>query len=201
MPSRQPFYHLTLNPMTNNITPKQRVANEQNAKLGGVKTERGKSIVRFNARKHGILAELITDYEKDIYKQYLDQLFEELQPKTCIEEMLVERIALCYLRLYRTGRAECEYVQSWLNPHIEGDIVGISFTEVKRKGYIPILSHKTVDDLSRTYLRYETGIENRLYKAMHELERLQRMRSGEVIHAAMVIDVQNENGFVSQNDQ
>ena len=55
--------------------------------------------------------------------------------------------------------------------------------------------------LGNTYHRYEAGIENRLYKAMHELERVQRMRRGEAVSAPLTVDVQHENGFVSQNDQ
>lgn len=95
---------LPLIPMTTEPSLKQLAANRENGKLGGVKTERGKSIVRFNARKHGILSNLISDYEKGIYDHYLDQLFEELQPATSLEEILVERIALYYLRLYRSGK-------------------------------------------------------------------------------------------------
>jgi len=42
----------------------QTTANRENGKLGGVKTEAGKAVMRFNARTHGILAKLVTDYEK-----------------------------------------------------------------------------------------------------------------------------------------
>jgi len=43
----------------------QITANRENGKLGGVKTERGKAVIRFNARKHGILATLLTKYEEE----------------------------------------------------------------------------------------------------------------------------------------
>jgi hypothetical protein len=36
-------------------TEKQIIANRENAKLGGVNTERGKAIVRSNAITHGLL--------------------------------------------------------------------------------------------------------------------------------------------------
>ena len=185
--------------MTNDTSPKQRTANERNAKLGGVKTERGKAIVRFNARKHGILSSLISDYEKGIYDHYLNQLFEELQPATSLEEILVERIALYYLRLYRAGKAEKEYILTRLDP-TDFESIG-DMDSLSSKGYKATLKYEHIERLYVVYSRYETGIENRLYKAMHELERLQRMRMGESVFAPLAVDVQTENGFVSQNDQ
>jgi len=124
--SRPPFYPLTLNPMTCSTSPQQIAANQENAKLGGVKTALGKSVVRFNARKHGILSNLISEYEKGIYDHYLNQLFEELQPATSLEEILVERIALYYLRLFRVGKAEKEYVMTCLDP----DEIGIALSSL-----------------------------------------------------------------------
>ena len=41
----------------NAISDKQLEANRFNATKGGVKTGEGKNVVRFNARKHGILAQ------------------------------------------------------------------------------------------------------------------------------------------------
>ncbi|OGJ55028.1 hypothetical protein A3D11_02240 [Candidatus Peribacteria bacterium RIFCSPHIGHO2_02_FULL_49_16] len=183
--------------MTNNISPAQLEANRENAKLGGVKTERGKASIRFNARKHGILSNLISDYEKGVYEHYLNQVFEELRPETALEEILVERIAIYYLRLYRAGKAEKEYILSRLNPG-EFDLDAVMESD---KGYKPVLKFEYVERLYGVYNRYETSIENRLYKAMHELERIQRMRKGEVITAPLAVDVQHENGFVSQNAQ
>lgn len=37
------------------VSDTQQKANEENAKLGGVKTEEGKEISKFNALKHGVL--------------------------------------------------------------------------------------------------------------------------------------------------
>lgn len=187
--------------MTTESSTKQLRANRENAKHGGVKTQAGKDIVRFNARKHGVLSQLLTEYEEDIYGRFLTQLFDEFEPQSFMEHVLVERIAVCYMRLYRSGKAEREFVLSRLNPHVEHDLLEVPITHVSKKGYVPTIGNDAVHHLSGTYLRYETGIENRLYKAMHELERLQRMRRGEVVHAPVMVDVQSENGFVSQNQQ
>ena len=83
------------------VTNKQLEANRRNCKLGGVKTKEGKGVIRFNARKHGILSELIARDEEGSYKVYIEQLYSELQPGNIIEEMLVERMAVHYMKLKR----------------------------------------------------------------------------------------------------
>ncbi len=175
-------------------------ANCENGKLGGVKTERGKAVVRFNARKHGILATLLTKYEEEDLEGYLQQVNDFYQPQTFIEHLLAERIAVYYLRLHRAGKAEAEFLRVKLEPRITRPLIVLrDLDQVVQEGYKPTVFPADVEHLERTYLRYETSIENRLYKAMHELERLQRMRNGESIAAPAVVDVQQDIGFVSQN--
>ena len=41
------------------ISQKQLEANRENAKLGGVKTEEGKAVSRYNAVKHGLLSDKV----------------------------------------------------------------------------------------------------------------------------------------------
>ncbi len=44
------------------VSKKQLKANRENAKKGGVKTEEGKAITKYNALKHGLLAkEIVVD--------------------------------------------------------------------------------------------------------------------------------------------
>jgi hypothetical protein len=183
-----------MSPVTSVVSERQIAANRENATLGGPKTEEGKAIVRFNARKHGILSKLLTKYEEEIYEQYLDQLFEEYQPASFMEEMLVERIAVYYLRLYRSGKAENEYLQSKLQPSTMARL----FRDMEDGGYKPVLKYDDMESLGNIYLRYDTWSENRLYKAAHELERWQRMRRGENIPSPLTVEVNQENGFVSQ---
>ena len=92
------------------MTNKRLEANRKNCQLGGVKTSQGKSITRFNARKHGILSDLINNKEKSTHEDYVEQLYNELQPNNIIEEMLVERIAVHYMKLRRLMSAESEYI-------------------------------------------------------------------------------------------
>lgn len=183
-------------------TVKQQLANVKNAKLGGVKTEEGKERSKYNAITHGILRLSITEYERDMRQFCLEELLEEYQPVGFVETMLVERMALCYLRFFRVARVEKEKMEAILRPHIEktlGEQISDIDKEVVQKGYVPQVKVEAIEILNQTTLRYETAIENKFYKVLHELERLQRMRKGERIEAPTVVDVQ-VNGFVSQNE-
>jgi len=55
-------------------TKKQLIANRKNAQKGGVKTQEGKELVKFNALKHGILLQAVTEYEQPIYEDIQDRL-------------------------------------------------------------------------------------------------------------------------------
>jgi hypothetical protein len=59
---------------------------------------------------------------------------------------------------------------------------------IKKLGSIP-----SKDELDRL-LRYEGAIERQFYKAMNQLERLQRMRSGESVPAPIEVDVDVDTG-------
>ncbi|MDD4628252.1 MAG: hypothetical protein PHE68_02540 [Candidatus Peribacteraceae bacterium] len=175
------------------VSQRKAAASRENGKLGGVRTAAGKEVSRLNARKHGILGDLKTKYEGNAFEGYRKELFEELQPIGFMEALLVERIALCCLLLYRAGKAEREFMLSRLSPPISDRLSDFDYDE---SSYRPLVKPEDVERLTNTYLRYQTTIENRLYKAMHELERLQRMRRGESIPSPLTVE---GNGFVSQN--
>jgi len=164
---------------------KQTEANRENGKKGGVKTDEGKAVSKYNALRHGILKEVVSDYERDFYEDITERLEDQFHPVGVLEKMLVDRIGVYYLKLYRVAKAENEYMKSVLNPHKSHirELMGFETTEtvVENEGYTPIVSMFAVEKLSDTYLRYETTIENRLYKALHELQRVQAARNGEAV--------------------
>jgi len=155
----------------NNLTKKQLIANRKNAKLGGVKTEPGKNKVKFNALKHGILSNTISKYEEDINQQLLAQLYQEFKPKDFIEEFLTERVALYYLKLYRAGKAENEFLKSCIDPTNSESLKEALNVGFGKKGYQPVVNFEHVHVLQNTYHRYEKSLENRLYKALKILKR------------------------------
>ena len=158
------------------MTNKQLEANRSNCKLGGVKTTEGKNIVRFNARKHGILSELINADEKSTYKSYIEQLYNELQPNNIIEEMLVERIVIHYMKLNRLAKAESEYIDYVSN--IEEFDFDINISTSGK----PSISTDNFEKLMSLYQRYEVSTENRLYKAIDELRKIKMGLFGNYEH-------------------
>jgi len=103
------------------VSEKQLEANRQNALKGGVKTEEGKAIVKYNALKHGLLAKevVISVGEGAENPGEFDALVEDLMtqfaPVGAIEEMLVEKIAVSYWRLRRACRYEVGLIRNELD--------------------------------------------------------------------------------------
>lgn len=95
------------------VLPQKVETSRRNAlKSTGPKTARGKGIVRLNAMKHGFFAEevdYLIAYLRDRpseFKSLHNQLRETLQPLGKLEELLVEKIALCFWRSRRARRGE-----------------------------------------------------------------------------------------------
>ena len=177
--------------------------NQENSQLGGVKTPEGKAVSKFNAVTHGILRNSITEYEQEFYSKILEDLEIEYQPQGVTEQMLIERVVINYLKLFRVQKAETEYIKSKLNPRITkmegGYDIGLKSLEgtevVVNEGYAPRITDENVQKLMDTYGRYETTIENRLFRALHELERAQKIRRGEKIPQPLAVDINQVGSF------
>ena len=88
-------------------------ANRRNAlESTGPRTPEGRTKVRWNALRHGLLAQEAVipsgpGQEDDSELEHLlKALRDDLQPSGALEEILVEKIAVCYWRLRRVLRAE-----------------------------------------------------------------------------------------------
>lgn len=148
----------------NELSQKQLEANRQNAKLGGVKTKEGKAVSRYNALKHGLLSKEVLLKRED--EQSLIELGKnlrtELKPETELELLLIDRIVANFWRLRRAMKIEKREVIS--------DSGGLMYDCDK-------------------FFRYEALLERGIYKAIHELQRIQATRLGEKIPAPVAIDV------------
>ena len=133
-------------------SPNQLAANRRNAQRStGPRTPEGKSAMRYNALKHGILAQAVIPaalepYEsRDDFDALITTLHDEFAPANAIEELLVEQIATAYWRLARLYRAEAGAIarqQHYLNEALDrqarafytfrvGRIQGLSQLEAK----------------------------------------------------------------------
>jgi hypothetical protein len=145
---------------------------------------------RFNAVKHGLLAEGVTELDKpETFQNFCAAIEAELKPLGEIENFLARQIVLCMVRLKRVRLLEAEFVTAQLNPpvmenfdtDIDRILGNINNQTVVDPGLPARLSAEAVDALANSFARYETAIENRMLRALNHLERMQLLR-----HAADV---------------
>jgi hypothetical protein len=180
------------------ISARKAAANLENAQKST--GPHNSSLTRFNAMKHGLLSEGITELDQpEIFLDYRARLESELKPMGEVEIGLVRRIALDLVRLRRAAAIEAEYITGKLHPTVTETFhanfaVDLAIhrlkgtTEVLDAGLPARLSVADMEGLQR-FQRYEGTIENRLYRALNQLERLQRMRRGDRIPAPASLDV------------
>ena len=155
-------------------TEKQIVANQANAlKSTGPKTPEGKAVLRFNALKHGILSKevLLPGERKRDFITFSDGLREALQPLGALEELFVERIITAAWRLRRVLDVEQELFKREVYDSYEDT------TQYRTIGEAFISAVADCDTVSKL-TRYEAAIQRGLYRALHELQRIQAGRGG-----------------------
>ena len=185
---------------------RKKEANRQNAlRSTGPRTSEGKHVVRWNVLKHGLLAQKAVvpagpgQENLDEFRFLLEQLRRDLQPHGAVEEILVEKIAVCYWRLRRLLHSEMGELQKGLASAVDEaashqrilKMVGREMTEEEEDRWIEteqdcrrVPESEVVDKL----LRYETKLERELYRALHQLERTQRQKRGEMVPPPVTVD-------------
>jgi hypothetical protein len=172
-------------------------ANRRNAKLStGPRTESGKNRSRYNAIKHGIFSrDMLRSWGlgKEDTKEFdnlLASLLEDLKPVGAMEEILVERIAVCLWRLKRVLQYEVGTMQVRYNgPEASLKASGTSDSEIEfltaAFRHLRLPQGQEMDLL----LRYETTFHRQLLSTLNQVERLQRARTGERIPAPLTVQV------------
>lgn len=168
----------------NKISQKQLEANRENAKLGGVKTEEGKAVSKYNALKHGLLSQevLLEEEDEGLLIDFGRKLRAELKPMTELELLLVDRIIANTWRLKRAMKIEREMIDYDCFRNTK------RYPNPKTRTLGEAFSWDSVDTYGN-FIRYETSIEKGIYKALHELQRIQAARMGEKPPAPIAIDV------------
>ena len=88
---------------------RQKAANQANALHStGPKTQEGKAAVRFNAFRHGLLAQdvVLPGEDADAFEDLWNQVRADRSPVGPIEEFLVDHVVNAMWRLQRLARAE-----------------------------------------------------------------------------------------------
>lgn len=180
------------------ISGRKLAANQENARKST--GPHNCNLTRYNAAKHRLLARGITELDDDCgLSQLSAQLEAEFNPIGELEIALVQRIAFCIVRLHRAALIEAEFITGKLHPPViktvypegssmSGLLESLGETVVVDTGRPARLSVADVESLQK-FQRYETSIENKFYRALTQLERLQRLRGGEKIPAPASLDV------------
>lgn len=153
---------------------------------------------KMNAAKFELMVQGVTELDEFFgFPATLARLRREFKPVGEIEELLVWRLAILSLRLRRGATLEAEFITSELGrPKF---LRAMQQREVERAasedgeridwGWQPRLEVAEVGHLTDTFQRYETAVESKLFRTLHELERLQRMRRGELLPAPVAMEV------------
>jgi len=171
------------------ISNKQLAANQRNAlKSMGPRTTEGKAVASRNSLKHGLLSSqpVMDDESKEEYEQFREGLLTDLAPQCQLECLLADRIVGSAWRLRRAVRIEREMLQADFDGNCGPP--GISSSKSKILG-ICVGTRLIFDATYGKFSRYEAHIERGLYKALHELQRLQAARSGQAVAAPVAVDV------------
>jgi hypothetical protein len=170
-------------------TQKQIEANRENAKLGGVRTEEGKAVSKYNALKHGLLSKevLLEGEDEKTLIEIGKKLRAELKPETELELLLADRIVANTWRLKRTLEVEKSAMDYKREDEMRNEWNVKYLSEEQR--YRKAMQEMIVNDDIEKITRYETTIERGIYKALHELQRLQAARAGEKPPLPVAIDV------------
>lgn len=151
-------------------------------KSTGPKTDKGKAVSRYNALKHGLLSKevLLEGENEQSLSRLRDAIHQNLKPEGAIEELLVERVVSGVWRLRRALSVEAtamEYYKDSSFPMLSDD--------PEKKSITDSFDNEVVEKI----IRYETTIERGIYKALHELERMQGKRSGQKTPLPSVLDI------------
>jgi hypothetical protein len=151
----------------------QLAANRSNArKSTGPRTPVGKAVVARNGIKHGLLSrECLVKGESDAdLVSFGKRLRAQLAPLGELELLLADRIISTTWRLRRLVCIETTIFNT------EGPTLVYALRMLGREK-LSVLS------------RYEVSLERSLYRALHELQRLQALRDGQAVSPPEVVDV------------
>jgi len=179
------FSEMSVQTSVTRISSKRREANRRNArKSTGPRTPEGKARSSMNAVKHGLLSREVLvkgESEKDLVT-FRKRLVSALAPLGELETLFAERVVSSAWRLRRCLRVETgvfkEEMDNRFDPLAKEGDPGLAFI---RDGN----GANAFTKLSR----YESGIERSMFRALHELQRLQADREGKLVPPPAALDV------------
>lgn len=138
---------------------------------------------KYNATKHGILSKqmIIKGESKKEFEEFSCGLIESLTPETNMEKLLVEKVIADSWRLKRALRIEKEMIEEQMDD--EG-------LRGKRSAGTVFSCDLANYDTYGKLVRYISSIERGMYRALHELQRLQAERKGQHVPLPVMLDIE-----------
>ena len=152
-------------------------ANRRNAqKSTGPKTPEGKAAVSQNALTHGLtaLSACIEGEDKDEFNATRQSFEDELKPAGPVQTLLVEQIVMAAWRLTRIRLIEGGLFQ--LRSVDDARAIDRDYENMRPRTRLAyhFLSDVRGPNALTTLGRYEARVERSFYRALHELQRLQK---------------------------
>lgn len=155
----------------------------------------GKKISKYNATRHGVLMKVLLPEEAEEAQTIQEQLTDEYQPETLTEKLLIESMAIAYIRRERAINAEREYMLQILNPPVweervitaplienlqspSAQLYGEKEVVLVKEGYKAKITNGEINVVDTTFARYINTCERQFFKSLHELQRVQAVRKG-----------------------
>lgn len=160
----------------------------------GPRTPQGKRRSSQNAHRHGILAGVLQrdgglgDSQSD-FSKVLAGLRKDFGPMSSIEDLLVEKLAVLFLRLfgvYKADLAVAPLMFTRLQAGLRGEESLVVTESIDRESEIAIVRKTPAPEV---LMRYETNLERDIDRTLNQLERLQRMRMGQPVPPPVKVEV------------
>jgi len=179
-------------------TEKRIAANRRNAQLStGPKTPVGRAKASMNALRHGVLAQrmLLPGEDPTELAELEARICVAVAPEGQLEEALAERVVACVWRLRRVYGIETSLLASEMHDtrRSRGSMAGLrTLTDTTERmlsdlGFAFVCDANTANAISKLS-RYEVSLDRSMYRALHELQRLQAER-GARSSAPAAVDV------------
>jgi hypothetical protein len=156
---------------------------------------RDTSSTRYNAEKHRLLSKGFTELDDLEYCEKLSlDLIRRKKPVGMLETQLLERAVYDMVGWKRAQVAEGRYITGTLNPPLreKDPLADLDFQyngAIIDPGIPASIGPGAVQEVVKTYQRYQTCHSNRLFRTLHEFDREQRIRRGESLPAPIAVDI------------
>jgi hypothetical protein len=178
-------------------TPKQLAANRASArKSTGPRTAAGKRRASRNAVTHGLFSReiLVPGEDAAVLARFRRRMMARLDPADDLERLLADRIVVAAWRMRRAGGYLGQILEyEWAHAQANRQSHAWLYENSPALSTGELVNKLFRNDVLSKLSRYEGRIERGLYRALHELQRMQARRRGELVPSPIAVDV-NVNG-------